>query len=81
MFDNFSSSLRGQPTLADADDVASVPLDTEFEILVGVETCALTLNWAMASLLDQVSDLAGHLLNLDDDELGRLQRRESDQRC
>src|SRR5919106_5801479 len=47
------------------------------KFLYGSKRCALTENWATFASLRL--DLAGDLLDADDDELGRLQRCETDQ--
>src|SRR3954453_23873104 len=47
------------------------------KFLYGSNRCALTVNWAIACSSDL--NLSGLLLNLDEDELGRLERGEPDQ--
>src|ERR1044072_6791711 len=46
------------------------------KFLYGSNRCGLTLNWAITS--SSCLDLASHLLDLDDHELGGLQRLEAD---
>src|SRR6266852_95621 len=51
-------------------------LTRNLKFLYGSKRCAFTVNCAIAASSDL--DLAGHLLELDDHELGRLQRSEAD---
>ena len=64
-------------TLLIARHVAAVPLDAEFEVLVGIETLCIHAELRHVALLGL--DLASHLLDLDDDELGRFERGKADQ--
>ncbi len=77
VFDQFGAALEGAH-LADAGDVATIPLDAEFEVLVGIEALRVDAELCHDGL-SLGFDLSGHLLDLDDDELGRLERREADQ--
>src|SRR5207245_1157316 len=63
--------------LADARDVPAFPFHPELEVLVGVEAIRIDreLRHAAPPLR---RDLAGDLLELDDDELRGLERRETD---
>src|SRR5436190_18213971 len=50
------------------------------KFLYGSKRCGLTLNCAMAPQLPRLGlDMTGHLLDLDDHKLGRLQRGEANQ--
>src|SRR5690606_1132256 len=51
-------------------------LTRNLKFLYGSNRWALTLNWAIGA--SSHGHLAGHLLDLDDDELGRLERGEPD---
>src|SRR5512143_352118 len=51
-------------------------LTRNLKFLYGSKRCALTTNCAMTSSLHL--DLSGHLLELDDHEFGRLERRKTD---
>ena len=62
-------------TLLIAGDVAAVPLHPELEVLVRVEPLRIDAELSHHALL---MSRAGELLQPDDDELGRLQRREPD---
>src|SRR5262245_31810767 len=55
-------------------------LTRNLKFLYGSKRCVLTLNCAIAVPPPESSgrQLAGHLLDLNDDELGGLQRREAD---
>src|SRR5262245_23282298 len=62
------------PTLLTPATYRPSHLTRNLKFLYGSNRCALTLNWAMRSPPAQ----GGQLLDPDDDELGRLQRREAD---
>src|SRR5947209_565746 len=66
---------------ADAGDVLGVPLDAEFEILVGIEALCVDRELCHGVLLlialTLHLDLTRDLLNLDDHELGGLERRKT----
>ena len=76
MLDDLGGAFQGAD-LADAGDVASIPLDAKFEVLVWIETLRIDaeLSHGLSSL---GCDLAGHLLDLDNDELGGLERCKAD---
>jgi hypothetical protein len=48
MLDHLGGALE-HADLADARDVAAVPLHAELEVLAGSNRWALTVNWAMTS--------------------------------
>src|SRR2546430_5835413 len=77
MFYDFGGALQ-RADFTDAGDVLAVPLHAKLEILVRVK--ALRVNRKLCHRICLLClDLSGELLNLDDDELGWFQRRESDQ--
>src|SRR6185436_3819176 len=77
MFDDFRGALEAGDFAYPRDGRgAALELDSEFEVLVGVETLCVDAELGHKSSLDL--DLSGHLLYADDDELGGLERRESD---
>src|SRR5438552_4176682 len=63
------------PTLLTPATYRPSHLTRNLKFLYGSNRCALTLNWAMTR---SPPAQGGQLLDLDDDELGRLQRREAD---
>ena len=84
MLDDLGGALE-RADLADAGDVPAVPLDAELEVLVRVETLCVDgeLCHRLAPPFGAADapirpNLASHLLDLDDDELGRLERRKAD---
>ena len=78
MFDDFGGALQ-TADLTDAGHVSAIPLHAEFEVLVRIETLCIDgkLSHAFSSRLLHFY-LTGHLLDLDDHELGGLERCESD---
>src|SRR3954462_11480936 len=64
--------------LGDTGDITPIPFDAKFEGLVGIETCGVDAELSHGDISLSGGDLAGHLLDLDHDELGGLQGRESD---
>ena len=87
MLDDFGRPLQ-RAHLADAGDVAAVPLHAELEVLVRIESLrvdAELMPFTAVSVLQGLAGdgsglhLAGHLLDLDDHELGGLERREPDE--
>src|SRR6478735_8571060 len=67
--------------LRNAGHVPTIPLDAELEILVRVETQCVDSEFrhGVSSKLVLSRDLTGYLLQLHDDELGGLERREADE--
>src|SRR5262249_6223550 len=65
------------PTLLTPATYRPSHLTRNLKFLYGSNRCALTVNCAIVPPLH--FDLAGHLLNLDDHELGGLERRKPDQ--
>src|SRR5262249_31992225 len=65
------------PTLLTPATYRPSHLTRNLKFLYGSNRCALTVNCAIVPPLH--FDLAGHLLNLDDHELGGLERRKSEQ--
>ena len=76
MLDHLSGALESAD-LADAGDIFAVPLHAKFEILVGIEPLRVDAELSH-SLPPYACDLPGHLLDLDDDEFGGLERRKAD---
>src|SRR5262249_54459475 len=77
MFYDFSRALEAAD-LADAGDVTAVPFDAELEVLVRIEPLWIDTELRHGALPSSDFDLAGHLLDLDDDEFCRLERRKPD---
>src|SRR6266403_2661714 len=77
MFYDLGSALQ-RADFADAGDVLAVPLHAKLEIFVRVKALRVNRKLCHRNCL-LCLDLPGELLNLDDDELGWFQRRESDQ--
>src|SRR5205085_2710770 len=79
VFNHFGGALE-HPDLAQPGDITAIPFDAEFEILVRVESLCIDAKLCHGipprSGLNRY--LAGHLLNLDDHELGGLERRKTD---
>src|SRR5262249_34097677 len=78
MFDNLSGAFQ-RADLADAGHVSAVPLHAEFEVLVRIEALCIDGKLGHYILLPVLHlDLTGHLLDLDDHELGGFERCEPD---
>src|SRR5438067_13116180 len=77
VLDDFRRAFE-HPDLAHPGDVAPIPLDAKFEILVWIKTLCVDakLGHEFAPL---DLDLSGELLNLDDDKLGWLEPRKADE--
>src|SRR4030095_15196174 len=59
----------------DAGNIAAVPLETELEVLVGIE--AMGVDGELGHVPSPLLQIASNLLDGEDDELRRLQRREA----
>ena len=77
VLDDFGRALE-RADFADARDIFAVPFDAELEVLVGIEALRVDAELSHGFLLSLSFYLAGHLLDFDDDEFGRLERREAD---
>src|SRR5437773_1418342 len=72
MFDDLGRPFE-RTEFAHAGDVLPIPLDAKHEIFIGIETLCVDAELCHAGCSLR-RDLAGHLLNLNNHELGRLER-------
>src|SRR5262245_1065925 len=75
MLDDLGPALE-RAGLADSGHVAAVPLETELEVLVRVE--AVRVDGELGHVPAPLLQIASNLLDGEDDEFRRLQRREAD---
>ena len=76
MLDYFGGPLE-RSDLADAGNIFAIPFDPELEVLIGIEAQRIDAELCHGASLGL--DLPSDLLEFDDDEFGRLERRETDE--